>query len=93
MLVLSRKKNESLLVGDTIEVVIVDIRGDKVRIGINAPVAVPVHRREVYDAIQRQGGALERPAPIDWQYKCGQLVSELEALKKENAELRLKLAV
>ncbi len=55
MLVLSRKKNESIMVGDGIEIFIVEIRGDKVRLGIEAPKEVPVHRREVYDAIKRQG--------------------------------------
>jgi len=53
MLVLSRKKNESIVIGDNITVVIVEIRGDKVRLGIEAPKEVPVHRREVYDAIKR----------------------------------------
>lgn len=52
MLVLSRHKNESIMIGD-IEVVVVEIRGDKVRLGIQAPQDVPVHRREVYDAIRR----------------------------------------
>ena len=54
MLVLTRKKNESIVIGDDVNVVIVDIRGDKVRLGIEAPKETPVHRREVYDAIRRQ---------------------------------------
>ena len=53
MLVLSRKKNESIVINDDITVVVVEIRGDKVRLGIEAPKEVPVHRREVYDAIKR----------------------------------------
>lgn len=53
MLVMSRKRDESIMIGD-IEVKVVDIRGDKVRLGINAPKEVPVHRREVYDAIKRE---------------------------------------
>lgn len=53
MLVLSRKKNESIVVNDDITIVIVEIRGDKVRLGIEAPKEIPVHRREVYDAIKR----------------------------------------
>lgn len=53
MLVLSRKKNESIMVGE-IEVTVVDIRGDKVKLGIEAPKDVPVHRREVYELIQRE---------------------------------------
>lgn len=54
MLVLSRQRDESIIIGDNIVVTIVDIRGDKVRLGIDAPTEVPVHRREVYDAIQRE---------------------------------------
>ncbi|MEZ6090376.1 MAG: carbon storage regulator CsrA [Pirellulaceae bacterium] len=53
MLVLSRKKNESIVINNDIRIVIVEIRGDKVRLGVEAPREVPVHRREVYDAIQR----------------------------------------
>jgi len=54
MLVLSRQKDESIMIGDDVEVIIVDVRGDKVRLGITAPKAIPVHRREVYEAIQRE---------------------------------------
>lgn len=54
MLVLSRKKNESIRIGDDITLVVVEIRGDKVRLGIEAPTDVSVHRTEVYDAIMRQ---------------------------------------
>jgi carbon storage regulator len=68
MLVLSRKKNESIVINNDITIVVVEIRGDKVRLGVEAPKEVPVHRREVYDAIKRnaalQGGAsAEAPAP------------------------------
>jgi carbon storage regulator len=54
MLVLSRQRDESIVIGDKVVVTIVDIRGDKVRLGIEAPGEIPVHRREVYDAIQRE---------------------------------------
>ena len=54
MLVLSRKKNESIVINDDIVIVVVEIRGDKVRLGVEAPKEVPVHRREVFDAIRRQ---------------------------------------
>jgi carbon storage regulator len=54
MLVLSRKKDESIIINDHIRVTIVEIRGDKVRLGIDAPKDVTVHRREVYEAIQNQ---------------------------------------
>jgi carbon storage regulator len=53
MLVLSRKKNESLVIRDDIVITVVDVRGDKVRLGIEAPKDVTVHRREVYDAIKK----------------------------------------
>lgn len=54
MLVLSRKKNESIIINNDITIVVVEIRGDKVRLGVEAPKEVPVHRREVFDAIQAQ---------------------------------------
>ena len=53
MLVLSRKKDESIVINNDITIVVVEIRGDKVRLGVEAPKEVPVHRREVYDAIAR----------------------------------------
>lgn len=54
MLVLSRQRDESIIIGDNITITIVDIRGDKVRLGIDAPKEVPVHREEVYKAIQQE---------------------------------------
>ena len=59
MLVLSRKKNESIVIDNDITIVVVEIRGDKVRLGIEAPKEIPVHRREVFDAIHSN----ERPTP------------------------------
>ena len=55
MLVLSRKKYESIMIGDDVEVFIVEIQRDKVRLGIKASEEIPVHRREVYDSIKRNG--------------------------------------
>ncbi|MEM7228264.1 MAG: carbon storage regulator CsrA [Planctomycetota bacterium] len=52
MLVLSRQRDETIMIGDEVELTIVDIRGDKVRVGIKAPAHVAVHRKEVYDAIR-----------------------------------------
>ncbi len=57
MLVLSRQRDESIMIGDNVEITIVDVRGDKVRLGITAPKSIPVHRREIYDAIQREKAA------------------------------------
>lgn len=54
MLVLSRQKNESIMIDDDVEITIVDVRGDKVRLGITAPKKISVHRKEVYEAIQRE---------------------------------------
>ena len=62
MLVLSRQRDESIIIGDNIVITVVDIRGDKVRLGIEAPKEVPVHRQEVYEAIQREN-ALKTEAP------------------------------
>jgi len=57
MLVLSRQKDESIMIGDDVEIIIVDVRGDKVRLGITAPKTIPVHRKEVYESIQREKAA------------------------------------
>jgi carbon storage regulator len=62
MLVLSRKKNESIVINDDITIVVVEIRGDKVRLGVEAPKEVPVHRREVYDAIKRNESTRDKDA-------------------------------
>jgi len=65
MLVLSRQRDESIIIGDNIVVTIVDIRGDKVRLGIEAPAEIPVHRREVYEAIQRENQRAGRLEPAE----------------------------
>jgi len=65
MLVLSRKKNESIIINDNITITVIEIRGDKVRLGIDAPKDVTVHRREVYEAIQNQAKIGEpNPSPV-----------------------------
>ncbi|WP_435019209.1 carbon storage regulator CsrA [Tundrisphaera sp. TA3] len=64
MLVLSRKKDESIIINDHIRVTIVEVRGDKVRIGIDAPKDVAVHRQEVYEAIQNQRNLSVEPMPV-----------------------------
>jgi carbon storage regulator len=78
MLVLSRQRDESIMIGDDVEIIIVDVRGDKVRLGITAPKSVPVHRREIYDAIQREKTAKKEPEK--------QPEKESKASKKEKEE-------
>src|SRR5271163_2113511 len=67
MLVLSRQRDETIMIGDNIEVTVVDIRGDKVRLGINAPKSITVHRKEIYEAIKRENlsAAVRVAAPPD----------------------------
>jgi carbon storage regulator len=65
MLVLSRQRDETIMIGDDIEITVVDIRGDKVRLGINAPAQVSVHRKEVWEAIQRENRAAAMVKPED----------------------------
>ncbi len=63
MLVLSRHRDESIMIGDNVMITIVDIRGDKVRLGIEAPQEIPVHRQEVYEAIKRENQKAARVNP------------------------------
>jgi carbon storage regulator len=65
MLVLSRQRDESIIIGDNVQITIVDIRGDKVRLGIEAPANVTVHRKEVFDAIQRENRKAAGLGPED----------------------------
>lgn len=60
MLVLARKRNESIVINGDIRIVVVGIRGDIVRLGVDAPKDVPVHRKEVFDAIRRKKGGADR---------------------------------
>jgi len=62
MLVLSRKKDEKIVIGDQITLMVIEIRGDKVRLGIDAPKDVSVHRQEVYDAIRKERNGTNAPA-------------------------------
>ncbi len=65
MLVLSRQRDESIIIGDNVVITIVDVRGDKVKLGIEAPREVSVHRQEVYDAIQRENRQAAQLKPED----------------------------
>ena len=64
MLILARKMNESIVINDDIEVSVIDIKGDQVKIGINAPKKVKVYRKEVYEAIQRENKAAVMSAAV-----------------------------
>jgi len=65
MLVLSRKREECILIGDDIEITVVDVRGDTVKLGVTAPKSIAVYRKEVYEAIQRENIAAARSAGQD----------------------------
>ena len=65
MLVLSRQRDETIMIGDEVEITVVDIRGDKVRLGINAPRHIQVHRKEVYEAIKRENQQAAGLSPQD----------------------------
>ena len=65
MLVLSRQRDETIIIGDNIEITVVDIRGDKVRLGVSAPKEISVHRKEVYDAIRRENREAAQVKPED----------------------------
>ncbi len=88
MLVLSRQRDESIMIGDDVEIIIVDVRGDKVRLGITAPKSIQVHRREIYDAIQSEKAekknAPKQPEPEAKQEENpqAQQESETESSKK-----------
>src|SRR5436190_18896062 len=81
MLVLSRQRDETIMIGDDIEVTVVDIRGDKVRLGINAPTRIAVHRKEVYEAIKREN---QQAARVD------QVASALRDVGRSSAPPRSK---
>lgn len=83
MLVLSRQRDETIMIGDDVEITVVDIRGDKVRLGITAPRQIQVHRKEVYDAIKRENRQAANLSPQD--------VSDL-AQKKNDENGRRKQA-
>jgi carbon storage regulator len=86
MVVLSRKKNESLTIGDDIIVTVIEIRGDKVRLGIEAPRDMPLHRKEVYDAIRGFDSAAASPVtPSE--------VRQLDKIDHLAAALQARLAV
>lgn len=92
MLVLSRQRDETIMIGDEIEITIVDIRGDKVRLGINAPTRIAVHRKEVYEAIRRENTEASRIsgrdlAPIAAAISPGPAKSQTRSSRTRAGEL------
>ena len=81
MLVLSRQRDETIMIGDDVQITVVDIRGDKVRLGITAPRHIQVHRKEVYDAIKREN---EQAARIRQQDVADVIEREGDPSKNEN---------
>ena len=75
MLVLSRKTNESIIVGDNVEIKIVEVRGEYVKLGISAPRSIPVHRKEIYEAIKKENEAAAQTGHID-EKKLDQMLNE-----------------
>lgn len=85
MLVLSRQRDETIMIGDDIEITIVDVRGDKVRLGINAPARIAVHRKEVYEAIRSEN---ERAARVSGEDLADLSKSALSKARGGSAEDR-----
>ncbi|OHD63665.1 MAG: carbon storage regulator [Spirochaetes bacterium RBG_13_51_14] len=81
MLVLARRLNESIMIGDNIEVVVIDIKGDQVKLGIRAPKRVTVHRKEIYEEIRK-----ENIAAMDSTFKPEELNELTEFFKKGKDE-------
>jgi carbon storage regulator len=77
MLVLARKHNQSIMIGDDIEIVILEIKGDQVKLGINAPKKIAVHRKEIYEEIQ-----LENIAASGYKIKPEDLKNLSDIIKK-----------
>ncbi len=97
MLVLSRQRDETIMIGDDVELTVVDIRGDKVRLGINAPIRIAVHRKEIFDAIRRENEAAARlserdaaglPVPVNAPNKAGRAVPAAAMLSHPAASSR-----
>lgn len=81
MLVLSRKRDETIMIGDDIEISILDIKGDTVRVGINAPRSVTVHRKEIYEAIKAENIATMQKHAVPDMAAIGNLASLLKQKK------------
>ncbi len=78
MLVLSRRKDETIMIGDDVEITIVDIKGDTVRVGIQAPRTISVHRKEIYEAIQAENIAAASQQAVPAKSAIGGLAQMLK---------------
>lgn len=88
MLVLSRQRDETIMIGDEIEITVVDIRGDKIRLGISAPARIAVHRKEVYESIRKENEQAARIAGND----LGELSNDTGHVAPGPKRLRIKAA-
>ncbi len=97
MLVLSRQRDETIMIGDDVELTVVDIRGDKVRLGITAPIRIAVHRKEIFDAIRRENEAAARlserdaaglPVPVNAHNNARRAVAAATMLGRPAASTR-----
>ena len=87
MLALTRKKGESIIIGDNIEVVVLSVQGDLVKIGIEAPRAIPVNRKEIFVQILEQNRrAAERPVSVQDISNLFKMMQEKERQEKEEAQ-------
>ena len=96
MLVLSRYKDQSIYIGDDIVVTIVDVRGDRIRLGIEAPPNVPVHRQEIYEAIQRENAGEPEVESLDGRMNVQTLertrtVAKRAGTRTSSADYEVKL--
>ncbi len=89
MLVLSRQRDETIMIGDEIEITVVDIRGDKVRLGITAPTRIAVHRKEVYEAIKKENEQAARINGPDLDSLSGPIAPGPTRNRIRGAALRL----
>lgn len=87
MLVLSRRKDETIMIGDEVEVTIVDIKGDTIRIGINAPRSVAVHRKEIYEAIKAENLAAAKQQDVPQAGALGNVANLLKGKGKPPSKL------
>lgn len=86
MLVLTRRANQSIMIGDDVVVTVLDVRGDQVRIGIKAPRSVDVHREEVFVVLQRSGGRDHVDEPSDQSADVAVAVSEGEVIDLDHID-------